>query len=244
MGESISEEAVLNNFEHLKEPSDRIVACIGEPNSFGEDFLELKRATVTDNPAVNVDFIEEHVFSKVDSSNKYSEGYIMCTGVVAVGRDKNTGENISFVSHQYPGSFLFTGKEKFEEELVDRLQELLLKSEEGTIDVVIVGGSYDPNFEDTNGLKNDSFTNKYVPSIKFLSRVVKDVFGFDPSVIVGPKIIRQEPPRHFGNTDDIYFDNKNRRLYIVRDFLGTGSGSFDPKYIEEERDKWDRENKI
>jgi hypothetical protein len=40
-------------------------------------------------------------------------------------------------------------------------------------------------------------------------------------------------------TDDIYYDNKERRLYIVRPDVGNATTeSFLPSDIEEQRKKW------
>jgi len=51
------------------------------------------------------DEIGEYSISPVDNKGKVSTGYIMCTGVIGVGKDKERNENISFLSHQCPQFF-------------------------------------------------------------------------------------------------------------------------------------------
>lgn len=69
------------------------------------------------------------VISHTNSRNKYSNKYYNCTGLVVIGRDRETGENISFLTHQDPLYFLVTEqKEKFIVAISDILLELKERS--------------------------------------------------------------------------------------------------------------------
>ncbi len=116
---------VKNLSEHLKEGVKPIVTCLGTPKDY-EDAPGYKfpdgqgSATATNvdtiyNPnspeKVNLNVLnagqETYAISMIDSLDKYSKGFICCTGLVVVGKDKVTGKNISFLTHQNPKHFLY-----------------------------------------------------------------------------------------------------------------------------------------
>jgi hypothetical protein len=70
------------------------------------------------------------VISNINTQNKYSNRYYNCTGIVVIGKDKETGENISFLTHQDPLYFLVEGqREKF----TVATQEVLLDLKERSV---------------------------------------------------------------------------------------------------------------
>ncbi len=92
---------------------------------------------------------------------------------------------------------------------------------------MIVGGNY---FKDL-----DDFSENYLGSIKLLSAETIKVLGFEPVVITGPKIV--------SGRDDIFYDNKNRRLYIIRPEVGNASTkSFVHGDIEKQKKEWEEKN--
>lgn len=170
-----------------------------------------------------------YVISTIDDSNKFSKGFKNCTGLVVSGIDKETGENISFLSHEDPGFFLRRGGdgEQFMSDLGERLEELKARSAEGTIDAVIVGGNY---------FKGSEYMLDYLGSIHVLSDKVSKILGFEPMVIAGPKEVRK-------GTDNVFFDNKNRRLYVVRPEVGNErTEGYMPKDMEEQEKKWSKKD--
>ena len=50
----------------------------------------------------NIDWSGKHDFfiSAVNNKDKFSTGYLDCTGLVIAGSCKETGENLSFLTHQ------------------------------------------------------------------------------------------------------------------------------------------------
>jgi hypothetical protein len=240
--------------EHLKEGTSPIMVCVGTPEQFDENpgdeekfFLREKSS----HSIHNVDYFGDpsnlveqgfknagrrsYVISPVDTLDKFSRTFKNCTGMIVTGQDKETGENISFMSHQYPGHFLLDDEAggKFGSDLRERLRELKEKSVDGTIDAVIVGGNYlkKAYFKRIGESDDAKFRHNYIDSIKLLSTEVQIVFGFEPVVITGPKMV--------GGADDIFYDNKHRRLYAMRPEVGKKSTkSFMPKDIETEAKKW------
>jgi len=171
----------------------------------------------------------DYVISPVNAKNKVSTGYIMCTGVVGVGKDKERDENISFLSHQYPEIFLpgKPGHEQFVADIVARIAELKERSVPGSVDSVIFGGFYYK--------KVKAYEGEYADSIKLLQKEVRNVLGFDPVVITGPKISELDEM-----TDEaVFFDTANRRLYISRPETGDATTeSYMPDDIASQTKKW------
>jgi hypothetical protein len=169
-----------------------------------------------------------YVISPIDTKDKYSADFLDCTGVVAVGIDKKTGKNISFMSHQNPDFFLNDEEKqiKFRKDLIQKLKELKEQSLPDTIDVAIVGGNEDntpkkipdENFrlgiDDETKFLKDKYSN-YKESITILNNSIAKVLEFSPVVLTG---LNSSTSTESGanNALDIYLDNKNRRLYMVR----------------------------
>ncbi len=233
--------------EHLKEGVSPIIASVATPEQIkeypGEEKILYETEKLKDQSKNrNVDYYGDptdlviqnfknrgeysYVISPIDKLNKFSMSFRNCTGLVATGQEKETGENISFLSHEDPDHFLSNKekKMKFQSDLKDQLEELKEKSKEGTVDVVIVGGNYFENERD--------YKENYMGSIKLLSDEVSHVFGFEPVVMTGPKTTS-------GGADNIYYDNEHRRLYIARPEVGnTTTESFVPNDIENQKKKW------
>lgn len=167
--------------------------------------------------------IYSYVISPIDNFSKISKDYFNCMGFLAVGYKKGTKENVSFMSHQDPRYFL-KRKEQYESFIKDfesSLNELKEMCEEKTIDAVVFGGKYPKkdNIKDNDGkikkikrlvnnLKNIDFRADYIRSFRLLNNETKKILGFEPTIIAKPKT--EVGP------DNVYFDNKNRRLYLSR----------------------------
>ncbi|MCX6717290.1 MAG: hypothetical protein NTU76_01265 [Candidatus Taylorbacteria bacterium] len=54
---------------------------------------------------------ETYVISPITEQNLFSDKYMNCTGTVGIGRDKISGKEISFISHQDPDYFINKGQE-------------------------------------------------------------------------------------------------------------------------------------
>jgi len=228
--------------EHLREGVRPIMTCVGtrEDFDFRLDHLVQYFNKSKSFPAHNIDYDAPsyvlnkndflnggdgtYVISIPDSRDKFSQGYINCTGLIIAGIKKN-GEKVSILSHQDPDSFLSDTKEDFVRHLQERLQEILKICQPGTIDAVVVGGNYlpQPNF-------NTIYKQHYLDSISLISREVEKILGFNPRVENGPKVVV--------GGDDLYFDNENRRLYFLRRKVNPETGSFTQATIDEEKNKW------
>ncbi len=229
---------ILKN-EHLKEGIKPIISGIYDRNNLDRDTQYFLDAFKKDADFVNFSYrskdIKEnamynsgdttYVMSLLNNRNKYSLAYLDCTGIVAVGTDRETGENISFMSHQNPDSFLEDDyvKTNFKNDLNKNFDNLISKCIPGSIDVVILGGNKEdvsenvPNenfrlgFDDIDQYLKGPF-DQYIKSVKFLSHTIKQKIGFTPIVISGPND-NFETAHH---SLSAYFDNKNRRLYMVK----------------------------
>lgn len=170
-----------------------------------------------------------YVISGIDSSNKFSQGLMACTGLIVAGVDKETGRNVSFATHQFPP---YSFGNEFAAHLEERLQEMRKRCKLGTVDAVVVGGIY-PN-DVFNSPRED-----YLKTIKLLSDKMLKIFKFEPIVINGPK---QGPPKD--RQDDFYYDNRNRRLLFVRpEDMNSNTGNFIPSNVGREKGKWKEDKK-
>lgn len=248
MNEGLS---ILKPKEHLDfkiKGAKPIIACAGSFNDYVYHDIDPEQVPIEENfnerlnNVYNVnyssfpddlkkrDFLNAgwntYVLSVVDNNNKFSEGFFDCTGLIVAGIDKETGKNISFLSHQDPKEFLLEKKKDFIKHLEQRLADIKNRCVLGTIDAVIVGGKYLAG----NNSKGVSNKKIYLDSIELLSLEIKKTLGFEPVVINGPKKI--------SGKDDIYYDNENRRLYFLRQKVNEDTGSFTQSSIEEEKKKW------
>jgi len=225
--------------EHLTNGGRPIVACMeGYDNEATAEFAaENKRLISEAKKNKKIEIVDDsgaYSISSLNGKDKISAGYVMCTGVVGVGKDKWTDENISFLSHQFPAIFL-PGEiwhEKFVAELRARLAELKESCVSGSIDVVIIGGDYNKGFARSE--------NRYTGSVDLLKNEVSNTLGFLPVVITGPKLPSDSVT---GNTEDIFFETANRRLYISRPKTGNSSSeSYLPGDTETQIGKWKDES--
>ena len=183
----------------------------------------------------NVKFIENYTISLVDTSYKFSSKYFSCTGIVVSAKDKETGENISFMSHQDPKYFLNhkAGEDMiFLRDLNKALSEIKERGLEGTFEGVIYGGKYSflPPEQALKAPVN-LFIDTYLEAIELLSSQIFDQLGFEPQVAIGPKT----QPSH----DTVFYDNENRTLHIARSKITDDSiEGFYPSDIKNEQTKW------
>jgi hypothetical protein len=242
--------------EHLTNGEKPIIACVEGyddiPLNSGEDEPETVRDVILrakeEGKYEAADYDKDRVLAKEDGflngsgysispltfNAKLSSGFIMCTGVLGVGKDKATGKNISFLSHQFPGSFLSKeiARGQYRHDLKIRLAELRKTSISGSVDIVIVGGEYNKN--------DPTFEAEYEESIGVLKRAVSEEFGFEPVVITGPKLF--VPGK---DDEDVFFDTEHRRLFISRPEVGDDSTeSYLPKDVLKQKEKWKRVSKI
>ena len=124
-----------------------------------------------------------YVISSVSEKNLFSDKYQNCTGTVGIGRDKETSKNIAFISHQDPEYFLHKGSEqteKFANDLKETLNELIDRSEDGTVEVVLFGGNEDIDDPDSKEIID------YYRSIEKLSEIIESCMDQPPTVIEFP----------------------------------------------------------
>ncbi len=159
-----------------------------------------------------------YVISKIDSANKLSRQFGGCTGLVVAGTETESGKNISFLTHQNLGDMTQEKKEEFLKHMEQRFAEIKNRCTPGTIDVVVVGGE-----------QMDIWHKKYSKAIKLITEVVKKDMGFEP-VVIGPKID--------GAYDNIYYQNDNRHLSLVRSNVNPKVSPFLGGQIDEKRNTW------
>ncbi|MFA6324696.1 MAG: hypothetical protein WCX46_00490 [Candidatus Paceibacterota bacterium] len=233
--------------EHLKGGNKVIMGCIDDknnPNKENQYFLDefKKNAEFLDfnygekemkDKNIKTSGKETYLISPINEKNKYSINYLDCTGVIFVGKDKITGKNISCLTHQNPEKFLEDGdiQNEFIENLKKTTEEFKNSCEEGSIDIVIVGGNEDDVSRHTDNAINDhrddftpgrdstDFLNikpetKYINSIKLLNYQISKIIGFSP-VIMTPMNRNFSTPNH---SLGVFFDTKNRRVYLSRPY--------------------------
>jgi hypothetical protein len=218
--------------EHLKPGVSPIMVCVGSERNF-EFFREgsiQEKFSEKNGERYYVNYYEParllnekgflnsgnktYVISKIDSLDKFSQDFQDCTSLIATGKEKSTGKNISFLTHQDPTRFLYHHKVDFLYHLRQCLKELKERSEPGTIDAIIVGGKISKG-----GYFGVDFERNYLESIKLISEEVAKGLNFEPIVFNGPKLDSIDP-------DDVFFENNTRRLYLVRESLNSDIHSF------------------
>ncbi|MCI5050926.1 MAG: hypothetical protein MRY57_01305 [Candidatus Pacebacteria bacterium] len=237
---------------HLKNPDLAIMTCVGTKNQHRneEGVLDIELQKLLKNSDVinfhapveelnenNIENSGEQTFviSNLNENSKWSANFLNCTGVIAVGKNKETGNSISFITHQDPGRSKFLDEDKgdFNTIFRDRLDTLKELSEEGTIDVVIAGGNYM-----IAGRNREKFQNDYQNSIQKLTEMVNEKLGFNPIIASGPKV--QE------GKDDFVFDTENRRLYLSRNHFTQFrkvNKAYHPDDFEKEKENWSERNR-
>jgi len=214
-------DILKESFEHSDDISN--VDFKGDPDElYNKDFL--------------VGGFKTYVLSPVDSKNKFSKEFFNCTVLVVSGIDKETGKNISFLTHQHPEEISNKGSE-FTSYLKQRLNEIKKKCMPGTIDAIVVGGNYlsaedfkkrhqysTASTKELAQLVKKNLQN-YLNSIKLLSTKVMETLDFEPVIINGAK--------ESVGYDDIYYNNDERRVYFIREKVNEKIGSFTRSDIEE-----------
>lgn len=228
--------------EHLKDGVKPIVGGIYDKDNLDDEtrgFLD-NFINKSDTELIDWDFTESearknginkienrsYIISPCDFKNKYSIEFLNCIGLIVSGIDKNTGKNISFLSHQNPKILDNNeSRAKFKKDLNESFDLIINNCIPNTIDVVVFGGNkQDPaTFPEDDykpwihGVDNiDSIVKEpyydYINLIKFLNHIVFEKVGFSPVVMSGPND-NFKTNKHSLN---IYFDNENRRLYMLR----------------------------
>lgn len=166
-----------------------------------------------------------YAISPVDDYDKYSQNYREGTGIIVAGKSKETGQDISFMTHQNPDSLLQDGT-KFVNDLHKQLEEIRSRCEAGSIDAVIFGGRYAKVRERAgDDLFRGVYMKEYLDSIGLVSREISQVLGFEPVVVGGPKTRRGH--------DAVLYENKLRRVYLGRSSVDSFSPSFEPHDIDQ-----------
>ena len=229
--------------EHLNEGVSPIMICLGTCEDFNTfvngDYFSAKSENIdwfgspSDLKRQNIKNagLGTYVVSPVDAVNKRSKDFLNCTGIVVAGQKKDKGGDISVLSHKKADRFLPAEVcEQFAADLKERLEELKANTIPGTVDGVIYGGNYIKNSK--YGEEFDKLAQQdYKDSITLYSRIFSEVFGFEPVVGFGPKLI--------SHGDSVFFDNAHRRLHVFRPAVGDASSeSFLPKDIEKQEEKW------
>lgn len=177
---------------------------------------------------------ETYVISDISSTDKASFELYDCTGIIAVGVDKETGENISFLSHQTPESLLYDDEtiiEKFKRDLKNRLSQLNDRSKPNSIDIVVFGGNFLPPTANISVTKTErDYIGNYKKSIRLISGIVEGELNFEPLVIVGPK-------KNLGE-DSVFLKTDKRRMYLNRNREKTNIESFLPSQLDEVGSEW------
>jgi len=131
-----------------------------------------------------------YVISAVDSSNKVSENYSPCLGVVVIGSVSYApSSNVSLLLHSMP---MDMSLDSFKTDLTGCLAELKLKSLQGTVDAIIFGGNN----------KDDG----YKRAIRNVVEVVQGTLGIH---------VRVFEPAWAGATD-VAVDTEHRRVHMMR----------------------------
>ena len=185
--------------------------------------LEIQENTEGFQASKNLGF----TMTPLGRSNKFDREMYSCMDMLAVGRDRKTGNNISFKSHNFPVRLLAHDRQEFVQALEGRLAELKSRCDLNTIDAVLIGGQYAPGTSSQGRPAKEEF----LETVKLISDIVKNILGFEPVFVDGPKI-------EFTDPDKFVFDNDNRRLYFSRDKAVKRTRDFNPSDVDNQIKKW------
>ncbi|MCA9363139.1 hypothetical protein KC851_02375 [Candidatus Kaiserbacteria bacterium] len=179
------------------------------------------------NNLVFLDNGKEHlvIISGIDDNSKFSKRFYNCTGVIGVGIDSLTGENVSFLSHQDPNYFLKseTDGDKFMHKISDKFTELKQRSVPQSVDIVIFGGR--------SVLDQPEDNADYHQVIDLLADEVVQTFGFQP-VVFQPKSDKR-------GATAVYLDTQARRMYLLQREDEHRSGSaFNAQDLSDKEQEW------
>jgi len=228
--QAVAEERARDGTEVASGP---IVACVGSEESFdtgdrerlaslGAEIVdyyasaELVRSREQRSGGANT-----YVISSISDTNKKSEEFRDCSSLVLIGKERDSGNNISILTHQDP-SFLFGrrhGREAFVHDLDEVLASFASRTEPGSVDAVIVGGNSFKESIDRDDQSPEVYEKRYIDSVTLLGERVRTTFGVDPRVIAGPNM-------NAGDTS-VILDTHRRRLYVCRPEQPTLDHSFD-----------------
>ncbi|PIR46948.1 MAG: hypothetical protein COV07_01645 [Candidatus Vogelbacteria bacterium CG10_big_fil_rev_8_21_14_0_10_45_14] len=149
---------------------------------------------------------ESYAISPVDARDKATYKLKDCVGLVVVGTDDVLGVSVSLLSHQSP-SFLFQSEyseSRFKEHLASRMRELVDRCDSKTVEGVIFGGKY---MEGESLVHKRNYRKDYDRMVGLLKTITMN------STEVEPKIAKKSKTYH--GWEDVYFCNKERKLYII-----------------------------
>ncbi|HNW71705.1 MAG TPA: hypothetical protein PKZ36_00145 [Candidatus Paceibacterota bacterium] len=213
-------------YEYLRDGVKPITSCL-----CNKDELDAETKEMIENYKKNADGVSK--ISECNDHNKWSEeSFLYCTGTIISGIEKNTNKNISIMIHRNPSKFLeyHTNntdviRENFLKKISESIKDIKERCEPKTIDCVIFGG-------------NDG-DDLYKKSITILGEICSKELGFEPVVLTGPKISSEIINKERLNFTDIYFDNDNRRIFVVRtQQKSTANESYLPSEIKKQSKKW------
>ena len=113
---------VVNMNEHLKGGVKPIFACVGTNKDFADfsGYDEMIGEVEYIRPPENLSSEnilhggpKRYNISPINEMSKVSNKFLDCTGLIVSGVDKETGKEISFLSHQDPTRVLYEKKEIF-----------------------------------------------------------------------------------------------------------------------------------
>lgn len=118
-----------------------------------------------------------HVISAVNGMDKYSRYYSNCIGLVLMGKDKETKENISVLTHQdtYHSCVADDWVPGFKRDLILRVEEMIQQCKQDSISVSLFGGYLHPKKDDL-----------YEEGIDFFIKFFLDKLDVYPQILAYP----------------------------------------------------------
>ena len=179
--------------------------------NIGSDYLHMQFLTAQETPIGWT--IQTARPNLLDEQNKYSEGYVSCTGIVITGDSIANNKPISTLTHHVPGVVM---DPRFEGIIETMAKDVKNKAIRETVEVGIVGGAI--------SLSHETDTDINVPGIikitEILVRLIREHIGVNPVFLAGP-IIAQS-----GTPTNVYLHTAQKKLHIAA--LHHKEGSFIP----------------
>lgn len=175
----------------------RLVVFTGPSGAFGEEGAAnlLKDTTETvewlgEKKDGQILYPSGDVISGINSMHKRSEGYIICEGIVAIGKKRGEEVNVSFLTHEQPEAYIYN--DDFVQDITSRVGDFASMTEEGTREYAVFTSS------------NDERSQR---SAQKLVSLLKGIAGVQPSIV--------GVPNSGDELSTVFLDTINRRLYIT-----------------------------
>jgi len=118
--------------------------------------------------------VDGYIISQISPDDKCSLGYFNCTGLAAIGTCKDTGQQLSLLTHQEKDAH--TKRADFFDKLTETFLAFKQRVDLSTVDVAMFGGSL-----------RDEDRSDYFRQVGLFTALSQEILGADMKTLSGPR---------------------------------------------------------